>query len=151
MGSLIPVDDGPVARCKLCGKTAVGPCARCRSPVCGDCCELTEGGATTFAVCLACVKRGGKSLAGGWLGLVGWLGAIIVGLAVVAAALVLAGCGGGGSFATRGGTGSSSRLAIHDGAASWLDPFIGLAVDDTRLSFTVESDAAEIVLDSTLP
>ena len=92
MGSLIPVDDGPpVARCKLCGKTAVGPCARCRASVCGDCCELTEGGATTFAVCLSCVKRGGKSLSGGWLGLVGWLAAIILGLAAIAAALVLAG------------------------------------------------------------
>jgi hypothetical protein len=90
MGSLIPVDDGgPVARCKLCGKTAVGPCARCRAAVCGDCCELTEGGATTFAVCLTCVKHGGKSLTGGWLGLIGWLGAIILGLAAIAAALAL--------------------------------------------------------------
>ena len=90
MGSLIPVDDGPpVTRCKLCGKTAVGPCARCRASVCGDCCELTEGGATTFALCLSCVKRGGKSLAGGWLGLVAWLGMIILGLAAIATALIL--------------------------------------------------------------
>lgn len=127
MGSLIPVDDGPVARCKLCGKPAAGPCARCRGLVCGDCCELTEGGATTFAVCLACVKRGGKSLAGGWLGLLGWLGAIIVGLAAVAAALVLAGCGGGeGRHVATGGTGSSSRLAIADGYAYWFDPVEGL-------------------------
>ena len=91
MGSLIPVDDGgPVARCKLCGKAAVGPCARCRATVCGDCCELTEGGATTFAVCLTCVKHGGKSLTGGWMGLIGWLAVIVLGLAAVAAALVLA-------------------------------------------------------------
>ena len=86
---LMPVDGGgPVARCKICNREAVGPCARCRASVCGDCCELTEGGATTFAVCLGCVKRGGKSLAGGWLGLVGWLAAIIVGLAAIAAALL---------------------------------------------------------------
>ena len=85
---LIPVDnDGPVARCKHCSKVAVGPCARCRAPVCGDCCELTDGGATTFAICLGCVKRGGKSLAGGWLGIVAWLAAIIVGLAALVAVL----------------------------------------------------------------
>ena len=91
MGSLVPVDDGgPVARCKLCGKTAAGPCARCKSPVCGDCCELTEGGATTFAICLTCVKqRGGKSLTGGWLGLLVWLGGIVLVLAGIAALLVL--------------------------------------------------------------
>lgn len=81
-------DGGPVATCKLCGKPAAGPCARCRAPTCGDCCELTEGGATTFAVCLACVRRGGKSLAHGWVGLLLWLGAIIVVLAAVAALVV---------------------------------------------------------------
>ena len=90
MGSLIPVDDGgPVTRCKLCGKPAAGPCARCRASVCGDCCELTDGGATTFAICLSCVKRGGKSLAGGWLGLLAWIGGIVVVLAGIAALLVL--------------------------------------------------------------
>lgn len=82
-------DGGPVAACKLCGKPAAGPCARCRAPTCGDCCELTEGGATTFAVCLACIRRGGKSLAPGWLGLIAWLGAIVLGLAVVAALVAL--------------------------------------------------------------
>lgn len=71
------------------------------------------------------MKRGGKSLTGGWLGLIGWLGAIIIGLAAIAAALVLAGCGGG-SFATSGGTGESSRLAVRGGYAYWFDPFIGL-------------------------
>lgn len=41
--------------------------------MCGDCCELSTGGATTFAVCLRCVKRGGASLTRAWLGFVGWL------------------------------------------------------------------------------
>lgn len=89
MTSLIPVGgDGPVARCRLCGKVAVGPCARCRTPVCGDCCELTDGGATTFAVCLTCVRAGGRSLVPGWRGLIVWLAVIVVGLAVIAAALI---------------------------------------------------------------
>ncbi len=81
MSSLVPVGGGeaPLARCTLCGITAVGPCARCKKPVCGDCCELTEGGATTFAVCLTCVKRGGKSLAAGWIGLLGWLALLMAG------------------------------------------------------------------------
>jgi hypothetical protein len=57
--------------------------------VCGDCCELTDGGATTFAICLTCVKRGGASLAPGWLGLLGWLAVIVVALAAVGAALAL--------------------------------------------------------------
>ena len=89
MTSLISSGDGPVARCKLCEKTAVGPCARCRAPVCGDCCELTEGGATTFAICLTCVKRGGSSLAPAWLGLLGWLALIIIVLAGIGIALAM--------------------------------------------------------------
>jgi hypothetical protein len=91
LGSLIPAGggDAPVARCKICGGTAVGPCARCRASICGDCCELTEGGATTFAVCTTCIRRGGKSLAPGWLGLLAWLGAIILGLLAIAALLIL--------------------------------------------------------------
>ena len=48
------------------------------SSVCGDCCEITEGGATTLRW-PDVLKRGGKSLAGGWLGLVGWLAVIISG------------------------------------------------------------------------
>jgi hypothetical protein len=44
---------------------------------------------TTFAVCLACVKRGGKSLTGAYAGLLWWLGGIILALAAVAALLVL--------------------------------------------------------------
>ena len=90
MPSLMSDGGVPDARCKLCGKTAVGPCARCRAPVCGDCCELTDGGATTFAVCLTCVKHGGSSLAPAYRGLVLWLAAIVlalVGLAVLVALL----------------------------------------------------------------
>jgi hypothetical protein len=80
VSSLQPIGgDGPVARCKICEKVAVGPCARCRAPVCGDCCELTEGGATTFAVCLGCAKRGGTTLVPAWLGLLGWLALIMAG------------------------------------------------------------------------
>jgi hypothetical protein len=55
--------------------------------VCGDCCELSEGGATTFAVCTSCVRRGGASLRPAWLGLLGWLGLIIGALVLVAVAL----------------------------------------------------------------
>jgi hypothetical protein len=88
MASLIPAGDGPTARCKLCGASAAGPCARCRALVCGDCCELTEGGATTFALCLACVRRGGASLAPAWRGLVGWLALVVLGLAALAVALL---------------------------------------------------------------
>jgi hypothetical protein len=90
VSSLIPVGgDGPVARCKLCENPAVGPCARCKAAICGDCCELTDGGATTFALCLTCVRRGGSTLRPAWLGLLGWLAMIILPLAAVAAALAL--------------------------------------------------------------
>jgi hypothetical protein len=82
--------DPPVTRCALCkARDAAGPCARCRRSVCGDCCELTAGGATTFAICLTCVKRGGSSLAPAWLGLLAWLGVIILGLAGVGVLLML--------------------------------------------------------------
>ena len=84
----MPVDGGgPLARCKLCGKPAAGPCARCRATVCGDCCELTEGGATTFAICLTCVKRGGSSLRSAHLGLLAWIGLVILGIGAVVALL----------------------------------------------------------------
>ena len=90
MGSLVPVGGGaPDARCNLCGRTAVGPCARCRSPVCGDCCELTGGGATTFAVCLTCARRGGTTLVPAWLSLLGWILLVIGGVAAFGAALYL--------------------------------------------------------------
>jgi hypothetical protein len=87
--SLVPTGgDGPVARCTLCTRVAVGPCARCRKPVCGDCCDLTDGGATTFAVCHRCVRAGGASLTPGWRGLLGWIGLIVLALAAVAALLI---------------------------------------------------------------
>jgi hypothetical protein len=89
MSGLQLAGDGPVARCKHCGKPAVGPCASCRAPVCGDCCELTEGGATTFAVCLGCARRGGTRLGGAWRGLLGWLALVLVVLAAVAVAVAL--------------------------------------------------------------
>ena len=87
MSGLATHGDGPVARCALCGRVAAGPCARCHRPTCGDCCVLTSGGATTFALCLRC-SRGGASLRRPWLGLVLWLGGIVVVLAAVGALLV---------------------------------------------------------------
>ncbi len=89
MGSLIPAGDGPSARCRVCGAVAVGPCARCRSAVCGDCCELTDGGATTFAVCLPCVRRGGASLAPAWRGTLLWLAMIVLGLTAIAVVIAV--------------------------------------------------------------
>ena len=89
MSSLIPAGDGGSApRCARCSGVAVGPCARCRAMVCGDCCELSSGGATTFAVCTKCIRKGGASLAPGWRGLLGWLALIVIGLAALATALI---------------------------------------------------------------
>jgi len=88
MPSLMSSDDPPDARCSHCGAIAAGPCAGCRRPTCGDCCELVDGGASTFAVCLACVKRGGRSMRGVYAGFVLWLGGIILALAAVAALLL---------------------------------------------------------------
>jgi hypothetical protein len=86
---LVSSGDGPAARCTLCGAAAVGPCARCHSLVCGDCCELTEGGATTFAVCNRCVRAGGASLSPAWLGLLAWVGLIVLGLVGIVVVIVL--------------------------------------------------------------
>jgi hypothetical protein len=41
--------------------------------VCGDCCVLTTGGTTTFAICLRCERRAGSSLSAGWHTVLGWL------------------------------------------------------------------------------
>jgi hypothetical protein len=64
--------DGGYERCVRCGAPAVGPCARCALPVCGDCCVLTEGGSRTYAICLECDRRGGRSLRDGWITVLGW-------------------------------------------------------------------------------
>jgi hypothetical protein len=89
VNGLVPIDDGPpITRCAICRvRDAAGPCMRCKKSVCGDCCELTTGGTTTFALCLSCVKRGGTSLASAWLGLLGWLGLIMLALIGVGVAL----------------------------------------------------------------
>lgn len=86
-------DDGPI-RCTYCGNDAAGPCARCRAPVCGDCCTLTEGGARTWAVCLDCDRKGGKSLSGAWGGLLRFVLGILAVLAL--AVLLLSRCQGAG-------------------------------------------------------
>jgi hypothetical protein len=82
-------DDGD-ARCVHCGALAVGPCARCEAPVCGDCCVLTTGGANVYAICLGCNERSGKDLRRGWLTVIGWFVTPILGLA--AAVFLLSRC-----------------------------------------------------------
>ncbi len=80
--------DPPAARCAICGVVAAGPCARCRRMVCGDCCTLSEGGVTTFAVCTRCARIGGSSLRSAYLGLLGWLALLLAGLAAIALLLM---------------------------------------------------------------
>lgn len=48
---------------------------------------LTTGGNTTFAICLACERRGGSSLTAGWRVVLGWFLKPILGL--LAALIVL--------------------------------------------------------------
>jgi hypothetical protein len=84
MAGLIPVGDPPAPRCAICGAPAAGPCMRCRKMTCADCCELVEG-AGTFALCTRCAGKGTDM---GWLPLIGWLAAIIVGLVAIAALLI---------------------------------------------------------------
>jgi hypothetical protein len=76
-------DGGGFVHCAGCGALAAGPCARCRKPVCGDCCVLTTGGAQRWAVCHECNVSGGASLKRGWSTVLGWLVKPIVGLLVV--------------------------------------------------------------------
>ena len=78
----------PDARCVHCGRLAVGPCARCDVPVCGDCCVLTEGGARIYAICNGCNRRGGRSLRRAWLTVATWVAGPLVLLTV--AVLLLA-------------------------------------------------------------
>jgi hypothetical protein len=82
-GALQHVDDDSGARCFRCGEVAAGPCASCHQPVCGDCSTLTEGGVRVWAICLGCAERKGRKLTSAWRGLLLWLAAIFVGLAVV--------------------------------------------------------------------
>jgi hypothetical protein len=53
--------------------------------VCGDCCTLTEGSARVWAICLDCDRKGGRSLAPAWQGLLLWLGGLLLGLAALTA------------------------------------------------------------------
>jgi hypothetical protein len=77
-------------RCVVCGGVAVGPCATCRRPVCGDCCELSQGGVRTWAVCLRCARLGSGALARGWVAVLLWvLGPALVLLAIAAAIMWL--------------------------------------------------------------
>ena len=86
-GGLQLVGDDGDAHCVHCGEVAVGPCARCDRPVCGDCCVLTEGGARTYAICIACDGRAGHSLRRDWLTVVAWVAGPLVLLAIAVAAL----------------------------------------------------------------
>jgi hypothetical protein len=75
--------DGP-ARCSGCGALAAGPCARCETPLCGDCCIITDGGSKRYAICAPCARRGGASLTPGWRTVLGWiLGPILLLLVIV--------------------------------------------------------------------
>lgn len=80
-------DDGGFEHCSICGALAAGPCARCRRPLCGDCCVITRHGATQWAICRSCERGGGSSLRSAWIGLLAWLGAGL--LALVALILLL--------------------------------------------------------------
>jgi hypothetical protein len=76
-------DSGPIAKCVVCGVQAVGPCARCHAPLCGDCCVITDGGAKPWAICPRCAKEGGSSLSTRWAGLLLWICIPIVALALL--------------------------------------------------------------------
>ena len=89
VSELIAATGGPsVARCVHCGALAVGPCARCRAPLCGDCCVMTEGGVKVWAICRSCDARMGHSLGEGWAKVIGWIFAPLLGLIAILALLV---------------------------------------------------------------
>ena len=75
-------------RCAICGGLAVGPCATCHRPVCGGCCELSQGGVRTWAVCLRCACRGGASLGTGWARVLWWVLGPTLALVALAAAIM---------------------------------------------------------------
>lgn len=89
MGGLQLAQDDGDERCAFCGKVAAGPCASCRRSVCGDCCTLTTGSVRTFAICLECDRKKGRSLASAWAGIGGMLLAILALLALVVVAIEL--------------------------------------------------------------
>lgn len=76
-------DGGGFEHCASCGALAAGPCARCRKPLCGDCCVITRHGATQWAICFGCEKGGGRSLRSAWIGLLLWLGLPLAALAAL--------------------------------------------------------------------
>jgi hypothetical protein len=80
-------DGGGFEHCSSCGALAAGPCARCRRPLCGDCCVITQHGARQWAICRRCDRRGGRSLRGAWLGLLAWLAIPVLLLAALVALL----------------------------------------------------------------
>ena len=82
-GLLQTTGGDPIALCKHCSAKAVGPCATCHEPVCGDCCVLTQHGAETWAICLGCERSHGHSLGSAWRSLGFWLVAPLVGLALL--------------------------------------------------------------------
>lgn len=57
--------------------------------VCGDCCVLTEGGVETWAICLRCDRKKGRSLDRGWRTVVAWFVVLLLALALLAGAVVL--------------------------------------------------------------
>jgi phosphate/sulfate permease len=50
---------------------------------------LTTGGTTTFAICLACERRGGSSVSAAWRVVLGWFLKPILALFVALAVLYL--------------------------------------------------------------
>jgi hypothetical protein len=71
-------DGGGFFHCVVCGGDAAGPCAKCRNPVCGDCCVLVDGTLGQWAICTRCEKRFGRNQSSGWRTLAPWLLAPIV-------------------------------------------------------------------------
>lgn len=80
---------GDLARCVHCGVEAVGPCARCHVPLCGECCVIEDVGAKPWAICRDCDATGtGEDVRSGWWSVALWVGGPIVILAL--AVLLLA-------------------------------------------------------------
>jgi hypothetical protein len=82
-GELRVASEDGAERCTFCPRDAVGPCASCHRPVCGECCTLTEGGVKTWAICLECDRKKGRALGGAWTSIGLWLVCILVALAII--------------------------------------------------------------------